>query len=499
MSWITKLLDTVGRRSASPTQTSGVGATVFNHGFLYSSEKNPKLVGEQKWLTYDDLMLNYSIVAAGVRYFLNRVAQPAWKVNPADDTPAAQAVAELVDRSMSDMRTPWYRVVRKAALFRFHGFGFQEWTAKTNKDGTITMLDVAARPATTLARWDIDDTGAILGVTQRNPNNGVEIYLNRAKLIYCVDDSLTDHPEGIGLLRHVVDAAARLRHYEVLEHTGFVTDLRGVPVARIPYVWLRQQVKAGAMTQAQATSMIDTMTKFVSNHIKSVHSGMAMDSAVITDQGPTTAPTSTPRWDFQLIQGGPTSAEAVGAAINRLTYDIARIIGCEHLLLGSDGTGSLALSKTKSTDFALAVDSTLTEVAEVMNSDFVTPICDLNGVPEELRPEMRTEALHLQEIGDVTQALSELAMSGAPLAPDDPAINEIRDMLGLSDRPEQAAIDEMNAASLRGQTIAATPPPDPADAGKPGDKPAEGEQVTGEGDKSPKGGTIKKRRTRLKK
>lgn len=485
---LTTLTAFSGRTSVPPRETVGVGGAVSIGGYLVTGERDATLVGHVRWETYADILTNVAIVAAGVRYFLNLIGQPAWKVVPnadAKNAGAAEDVAELVDSILHDMRRPWYRVVRRGALYRFHGYSLQEWTAKKRPDGAIGLLDIAPRPQFTIERWDLEDeAGALLGVTQRAPRTGVEIYLPRAKMVYHVDDSLTDSPEGLGLLRHIVEPARRLRRFETLEHTGFITDLRGVPIGRAPISEMDAAVKNGTMKPEDKASALKTLIDWVTSHVRNEHSGVIFDSSTYRSQDAAGSVSATPRWSAELIQGGSTSLEAINVAVSRLVYDIARVLGVEHLLVGSDGTGSLALSKTKSRDFALTVDSTLTEMVSVMQSDVVTPICDMNGIPDDLRPTLATEAIQMQDVSEITAALRDLATAGAPLSSGDEAIDEIRALMGLSPAPDDLGLDEEDASLL-------APKP-----GEPGSQ--EDEAVRGEGDKgaAPPDPATKKRRIR---
>jgi phage gp29-like protein len=105
--------------------------------------------------------------------------------------------------------------------------------------------------------------------------------------------------------------------------------------------------------------------------------------------------------------------------------------------LGSSSQGSFALSKDKTETFALIVTGTLQEIQEVMENDFLDPLWELNGWDEELRPKFVVEQIQFRDIEQITNALNQLAKAGAPILPDDPAINEIRDQMGISHQPER--------------------------------------------------------------
>jgi hypothetical protein len=48
-----------------------------------------------------------------------------------------------------------------------------------------------------------------------------------------------------------------------------------------------------------------------------------------------------------------------------------------------------------------------------------------------MRPSFKTEDVAFRDVEQVTAALSDMASAGAPVMPDDEAINAVRDMLGL--------------------------------------------------------------------
>ena len=434
------------KRTVAPTETAGSSGTVVLAGFIQSTEKNPKLTSSNRYQTFSDILVNVDIIGASVRYFLNLAGKAGWKVEPADESAAAKDVADFVEDVMHDMRTPWHRVIRRALGFRYWGFSIQEWTAKKRDDGRIGMLDIEPRPQHTIELWDVDEFGHVEGVGQRAPDSNELLYLPRTKIVYVVDDSLSDSPEGLGIFRHMVETAHRLQRYENLEGVGFETDLRGIPKARAPYAQLDALQKRGTITSAEKTMLLKPMTDFVTAHIKSTEIGLMIDSAVYRDEGEQRAPVGPPLWDVELMTGGSTSAEAVAKAIDRLQHELARLSGTEGLMIGGGTTGSLALSRDKSGQLALVVDSALAEVKEVYESDFVKPLMLLNGIAEALWPTLKPDQIQYHDIEQLSQLLVDLAAAGAVLAPDDPAINAIRTLAGLPDAPEV----DLTGLGLRG-------------------------------------------------
>ncbi len=454
--------------SQNPFESVGAPGTAIYGGFPISKEKDVELQGQTRYTTYSNMLANTSIVAAGVRFFLNLVAKAAWTVEPVDDSPEAEQIAENVQMIMEDMITPWHRVVRRGAMYCFWGFSIQEWTAKRRDDGLVGYLDIESRAQVTIERWDVEDTGTIFGVLQRNPQTQEEIYIPRAKLIYLVDDTLNDSPEGLGLFRHLVKTARRLERYELLEAWGFETDLRGVPVARGPFTQLAAMQTSGKLTAAQVAALKAPMLEFIESHNRTPEMGMLLDSMPYQTTDERSTPSGVRQWDVELLQGSPTSAAEVAAAIERLNREMARVLGVESLLLGSGSTGSFALSRDKSVSFGLIVDSCLKEMKETFEKDFLDPLWQLNGWDEALKPSFKIEKVQYRDIEEITSALQQMAQAGAPLVLNDPAINELRGLLGLSEQPEQEEAD----LSLLGGDPFSEELPDPKKQETPND-PAE--------------------------
>jgi len=433
---------------APPASTLGVsGAAVFG-GFIDEREDSADLRGLKRYKTFSDMLANCSIVAAGVRYYLGLIGKAGWKVEPKDDSPEAEELAESIDKILFDeLSTPWHRVVRRAAMFRFWGFSVQEWTAKKLEDGTIGLLDVEPRPQVTLQRWDLDEVGTVMGIFQRSPQTQQEFYLPRSKLVYIVDDSINDSPEGMGLFRHMAEGARRLKRYEQLEGWGYESDLRGIPVGRAPLAELRRLEKAGTITSEERLAQEKGLTDFLTKHIKNPSLALLLDSIPYTTEDEKQAPSRIRQWDVELLKSEATSHEAVAKAIERITRETARIMGVESLLLGERGTGSLALSRDKTQQFGLLIDGALSEVSESFEADLVTVIFQLNGWPMDLRPTLKTEAIRYRDINDITESLRSLAQAGASITIADEAALEIFDQLGLT-RPNIDAMREDSAITV---------------------------------------------------
>lgn len=451
----------IGKRAA-PTQTLGTTQTsgsVLNGegaGTFDEPDRYVSMIGPRRFDEFDRMVRDVSIIGSGVRLFLNLIGNAVWTCNPPDglndaETKQAQEYADAAYAMLFDMTTSWAAVTRKTAAFKLNGFCIQEWTAKKNPDGSIGLLDIEHRPQKTISRWMRDEGGTVEAVVQRVPGRQ-DVTLPRGKIVYAVDDTLTDSPEGVGLFRQLAQTSGRLETFLRLEEIGFSTDLRGIPVARAPLAELRQEVldagpdgsPARAQAEARRNSLLAPLRNWLDKHVRNEKSGMLLpsDTYIATGVDKATTPSAVPKWALELLSGDSTSFDSMANAVNRMNQELARLLGVEHLLLGADGGGSLALAKSKIGTFYLTVTSALMDLCEIYDRDVLAPLAELNGWPPELAPQMGVNEISDRDIEQVLDCLAKLAQAGAPVLPDDPAVGEIYDLLGLTRPPER--VDEMD-------------------------------------------------------
>ncbi len=408
----------------------GVLGTPIFGGFIRTPEKSGRLVGPERYKTFSEIVTNTSIVAAGVRYFLDIISRPAWTCEVAEGG-GGQEAADFVQDVLDDMETPWNRTIKRSGTYRFHGFSIQEWTAKKRDDGKIGFYDVEVRPQWTIWRWEVDEQGTILGMWQRDPLTGRQLGLPRGKVLYLVDDTLTDSPEGLGLFRHLVEANDRLNEYLKQESYGFMRDLRGIPIGRAPVDELAKAVKDGLITATARDDMLRQIAEFAKLEVKDKNTALMLSSQPYISQTDTgNMITTTPKWGIELLAGAAPGLADVGKAIDRIIQEMARVLGTEHMLLGSDSAGSFALSKEKATALYLLANSVLRDIRLQVQHDIIRPLWNLNGFPDETMPQLKTEDVSPKDVEQVARVMRDMATAGSVIPPDDEVQNWVRDLLG---------------------------------------------------------------------
>lgn len=446
-----------------PAGTTGVAAFA---GKLTSWESSPSLQGPNLYLTLSNLIANTTIVATAVRYYQNLLGGTEWTSSPNQENPGPEAdrAAELVKTGLfeANMLAPWSACVKKQALFRMYGFAMHEWTMrKRQSDGALVYASVEHRPQHTVEFWDFPEVNKPwVGIVQRPPQWGGYYYVPRSRLWYSVDSSLTDQPDGVGLLRHVVEHSRRLARYEQLEGWAYETDLRGIPVGRIPYRELQKYASDTGKSAAWVAEQCAAIETLVASHVKTPWQGITLDSETYVNTTSESGQiSSVPKWALELLKGDAVGLAEINQVIERTNREIARALGVEFVMLGGDGKGSLALSEDKTSMFASVVESTLSEIAWSVRHDLVDPLLTLNGIdPEKYRPQVNPDPIATERIQVVVESLAKLATAGAVLMPDDPAIDQVRRRLHLAAQPAIAP-DLMGPLSRTRAGL----PPDPED------------------------------------
>lgn len=439
------------RRNPDAKTEVGVSGVGVYGGYLQTREKNPKLTGTRKYLTFEDIATNVSIVAASVRYFVNLGAKAKWSVEPAiADTD--RFYADIVEQSLESTETSWSKIIRQSHMHRFEGFSVQEMTAdKPNADGLIFFRSIEKRPAHTIKQWDIDATGRVNGFIQESPLSGESLYIPRWKTIYLVDDLLTDSPEGLGLFRHCVEPALRLRNLQQLEETGYNRDLRGIPVGRAPLSLLEQAVQDGDLTEEQRTSLLKDMFDLLQMQRKGEDTSIMLDSMPYVSKSDTAENiTHVMQWGIDLLSSEAPGLKDISQAQIRVQQEIARLFGTESLLLGSSGTGSLALAREKADTLMMSVNSINNDIKDQFNKDYLDLLWKLNAFPDEMKPQFKIEEVGIKDAEIVAKVIADMAAAGAILDPSDPVIQDVRELLGVSRIPEEQmeAMERMNMAMV---------------------------------------------------
>jgi len=437
---------------ASPTERIGVPGYSYIGGYLGSTEKNSDMVGASRWKNFDEWKKNVIPVGIGVRAYLTLAGLPSWKVQPfkADDaqeaTPEDLERASWLQKQIGSMETQWADAVMSAAMSTLDGVSLQAWTFKLLADGRFGLDDLMKLPPHTIERWNHDENGRVIGVVQRAPNDGAEIPIERERMVWTRDIPITDHPEGVGVMRQLAEAVRQMQELVKYQNKAFEKDVNGIPVVYAPLLeklTLLKKAQSG-YTQADFDKEFEAPKKFVDANVRK-GAGLMLDSSTYssTDQ----SPSPVRRWHAEVLQAISSSFDALERRIDRLAWQLLALLGFEYLLLGQDGAGSLAMHSSKMAGALRTVTSVLNRIAETMRRDLVMQLWKWNGWDPETAPTLTWAAIELQDISSVAASIGDLLQkTGADPARCEEIVNFILEHFGA---PPMKAYDDADLVIRR--------------------------------------------------
>ena len=420
------------RQRVKPTDVKGSPGTGIIGGYIQSGETDPRLTENQKYRIFADALLNVPIVSASVQHIIKILGASKWTFTPSPNDIDGVWASRCQEMLTKDPDQPWSEVVKSASTYSLYGFALLEWTVVKKEDGSLTFAEIAARPQATIERWD-RVKGKVEGVYQRVPSTGTEEFIPRWKTMYIREGALTDNPAGLGLFRQLVESVRRLNAYMDVLHNAFDGDLRGIPIGRVPFIELAKAVQNNEITQEDMDNAVEVMNKFIGDRSKKKPSaGITLDSSTYTTADAANRPGTTPKFGIDLLKGGSDSIPDLIKMIEETKLDIARIMGTELIILGN-GAGSHALSEDKASRLSLMIDDTLRTIGHAVNKDLIDTLWSLNGFPQDMKPTAEPEASKYVTVESITGVLTGLtSATGVPMDVNDPAINEVRALVGVS-------------------------------------------------------------------
>ncbi len=457
----------------SINKPAGSDGVIAPGGYLITGERNARVSGDSKWVTYDNAMANISIVAAAVLIWLNLGGSSKFTATPNKrGGKDAQRAADIVTEGLLEAKFPsgtWRQIVKRQLLKKFRGFAMHEAIPKRRADGMIVFGDIQHRPQWTVARWDKPtETDPWQAIEQRT-RMGATFVVPRERLFYSVEGSIGDAPDGVGLLRHLVEDARVLGEYKRYEGIAFQSDADGMPVGRAPLAKLAADAVASgipasdtAAISAYVTARVTPLSDMLEGHNKQPNQYLLLDSTPYESVSTVGAksPSSLYQWSYDVVHAALSNQATLGSAIGRLTRDMARVMCAEWLLLGGeDSGGSYGMHADKTAMFGAVINGTLDDICDDATRDLATRLMVLNGLdPDTCTPTLEHEPVATHAVEDAARTLVLLSQAG--LRHGDKAGDILRGRMDLPPAPE---LDEADLLAPRGFPFGGKPGAGPGD------------------------------------
>lgn len=452
---------------------SGMSGLQFSTGVI-DEEQDPRLRGKGLVTVMRDMSDNDPTVGAIVFAITQLLRQVKWDVIEAEGG-SSEEDAIFLRENLGDMSHSWADFVAEIFSMVIYGYSLFEICYKVRggskgkhssrySDKKYGWRKLAVRSQDSVDRWEFDKKGGLLGVIQKPPPDYRDIRIPIEKLLLFRTTTYKSNPEGRSLLRNAFRPWRFKKRIEAVEGLGIERDLAGLPVAKIPPEFLRDDATA---TQVQIRTAIETVLK---NVRQDEQAGILWPLAYDED--------GNEMFQLELMNSGGARTFATTDIIQRYDQRIAQVVLADFILLGHEKVGSFALSSDKTDVFAVALGALLDHVEDTINRFAIPRLWEINGMSTENMPTVKHGDIERPNLTELSQFLTSLGQAGMPLFPDANLEAYLRTAAGLPDPTEDAQemaevrqmqeLEEMMAQQGNAGAPAPAPAPGSQSAPPPG-------------------------------
>jgi hypothetical protein len=442
----------------------------------------PQLAGREAQRVYREMLDNSSVVGAVMFSIMQAMRRVSWRVEPANDTPAAEQAAEFVTSLMEDMSHTWEDFIVEALTMLGYGFAVHEIVYKRRlgrkpmsrpgpkaprdpgsskyDDGKVGWRRLPIRAQDTVIKWFFDVNGQVQGYTQQ-PYTGTMIDLPIEKTLLFRAGVHKNNPEGRSILRNAYRPYYFIKRLEELEAIS-IERMNGFPVISAPSQMIEQALAVdgtGKATNPQAAAAYAEYKRIATNIRTDEQMGLVLPSDVWQSQDG--KPTSARMFELEFLtpQHGAGKSADSNAIIGRYKIDIMMTVLADFIQMGHEVRGTNNLAVTKVDMFYQAIEGWLNAQAAVLNRYALPRLWRLNGDDFELMPQFKPDMAQRLDLDSLGTYIANLSGAGAFVA-DDEAREFLREAGGL---PEESDAAREVAAELLAAAVAGAKNKNPED------------------------------------
>ena len=404
-------------------------------GDIRADEFLPELRGKKAIQKFREMRDSNAIIGSVMYAIEQTLRDVEIKVVPADESEAAKKEAEFLKSVLSDMDHTLDDHISEALSYLTYGFSWFEVVYKRREgdfrspkknskyeDGRIGIKKIAIRAPWTVQEFEVDQsTGEILGMWQEVTWGKKPQMIPVEKSLYYRTTSLNNDPSGRSVLRNAYSSYTYLNKIQSYEAIAIERELHGVPVGRMPAEYLSSDA---------TTDQVNLRGQFerILRDLKNNEQGYALlpsDLYVDADG----KPTNQRLMDVELITANGSRSIDIDPVVKRYQHDIARSLMAEFLMLGS-GSGSYALSKTKTDLFLRSLESYINSIVDVLNKQLVERLWQLNGLSWDVMPKLVAGDVAPHDLKEIAAFLRNLNGAGIEVQEQ---VEVVEDLMGIAE------------------------------------------------------------------
>lgn len=397
----------------------------------------PNSIKTYKQMTY------HGTVNSALTLFDNLIGKVQWNFKPPKDASEQEKrQAEIINEMMHDMQDQtWQEFVSEALSSNVFGFSVHEKVyrrrSKSNgskyNDNIIGWKRLPIRNQETIEKFIFSEDGNdILGVKQNlntvsdqynryTSRTLKEVVLPRSKIMLFRAGKHKGDPFGKSMLRDAYLAWRFLTVIEEIEANGVAKDLAGLPVLKLPPQYLSQD----------ASPEQKAIRAYYENVMRNLQ--MNQQSALILPQA-YDPDTRNPLFELELLSLNGSKAMDTTKIKEYYKNMIVTALFADVLIMGQQGSGSLALGQIKNSLSASAAEAMLDKIVNVINNDLIKQTYELNGWDTARMGSMDYDNLENDDLESFSKAVQRFA-STSVIEVDRAVLNRVRESIGVDPLP----------------------------------------------------------------
>jgi hypothetical protein len=398
----------------------GVSGKNTYTGDIRADEFLQELRGKRAIQKYREMRDNNAIVGSIMYAVEQTLRDVKIEVKPADDSAVAKQEADFLQSVLDDMDHSLDDHISEALSYLTYGFSWFEVVYKRREgdfrspkknskfeDGRIGIKKIAIRAPWTVESFEVDQqTGEILGMYQEATWGKRNFMIPTEKSVYYRTTSLNNDPSGRSVLRNAYVSYTYLNKIQAYEATAIERELHGVPVGRMPAEYMSSDA---SVDQVALRGQFERILRDLKNNEQG-YALLPSDLYVDADG----KPTNQRLMDIELITANGSRSIDIDPVVKRYQHDIARSLMAEFLMLGS-GSGSYALSKTKTDLFLRSLESYINTIVDVLNKQLVERLWQLNGLSWDTMPKLVAGDVAPHDLREIASFLRNINGAGIEL------------------------------------------------------------------------------------
>lgn len=335
--------------------------------------------------TFREMSDNDSIVGACLFAIKQILREARWSVQVPDG--GKEEDGKLLEDCMSGMSHSWNDMVIEVLSMLIYGWSLLEIVYKRQKNGRVGWKKIALRSQTAYERWEMDESGSIVGMWQKPAPDFKLIYLPLSKCLLFRTELAGDNPMGRSILRCAYRAWYFKKHLEEIEGIGVERDLAGIPVIKPPESFDMD------VEDSKTVAAITAAKKLIANIRRDEQDGVFLPSG----------------WEISLLSSPGQRQFDTTSIINRYAKAIAVSVLAEFVMLGMERTGSYALSIDQTDMFHKCLEGWADSIASLFNRFAVPKLFVYNGIVDRPLPQIVHTRVQGAKLRDLAYYVNQLA------------------------------------------------------------------------------------------